>query len=166
MLPFNRHYAGYVGCAVIVVVGTVTVYRWTRQVEVMFVPAAGTSVHETKKIVDMFQQYVDTHAEWHRPVECVTSDAAFTAPLDRRLTVRVYANQSGRGCRLERIPDSARRDINVELSQGTGSNIVAPDRIITCHYEKGPMEGPETEQCFATLLVLAAAVLERAVALS
>jgi hypothetical protein len=136
-------------------------------VEVMFLAVKGADadtdaacmqrlIEETRKIAHMFTLCAVAK---NTKVMGVVDEAAHKAPLDRCLTVRVYANQSGKGCRLQRIPDvDPRRDVNVELSQGTGSNIVAPDRIITYHYEKGAIEGPETEQCFATLLALARSI--------
>jgi hypothetical protein len=131
-------------------------------VDVLFLPAAGGGnevavvTKDMSKIANMFTLYAAARPGLHNlNVRCVTDEAACTAPLHRRLTVRVYANQSGRGCRLQRIPDvDPQRDVNVELSQGTGSNIVAPDRIITYHYEEGAMEGPETTQCLETLIAV------------
>jgi hypothetical protein len=140
------------------------------RVDVSFTPASegGCRAEEALAVARLFLSYVQVKRRRSHPgIKVAISASDLTAPPDRCLTVRVYANQSGRGCRLERISDlDPRRDVNVELSQGTGSNIVAPERIVTYHYAEGAMEGPETEQCFATLLVLAAMLLERAVALS
>jgi hypothetical protein len=67
------------------------------------------------------------------------------------LIVYIYRNQSGRGCRLKRltVPTNA---INAELSQGTGSNIVEADCIISYHYEQRVIKGPETTEFINKLI--------------